>query len=178
MHSRYRSAMVIATRIITGVALLTLSAGVARSQANQTSQDQTILITTHQASVAVGSEVRITATITNISNHPIDEAISTNGEDISLRLIVRDEQQRILAEKPPDQTPCHKEPGCEVVRMKIGNLVGMKLAPGKSYGNDFVLTELYNLSKPGKYFVQVVRGEIGSATLKSNILTITVVPQL
>jgi len=170
--------MAIASRIITAVALLTLISSVARSQANQASQDETIMLTTLQSSVAVGSEVTIFATVTNVSNHPIEEARSTSGVDYSLQLIVRDELQRILAEKPPDQTPCQGKPGCKIMRMNMGNVVGKQLAPGKSFRNDFVLTELYDLSKPGKYSVQVVRGESASATLKSNILAITVVPQL
>lgn len=171
--------------IIVILSLRATVTGIACAKANTPTQDETVVIAIDKTVVAVGTEVTIVATITNVSDHPIEELVAPGlGDDPTmLRLIVHDEKKKLLSEKPPDQTPCRGTPGCEVIRLGGGSNRSILLAPGKSLRKSINLSELYDLSIPGKYTVQVAYiGRlipISSFTqpVMSNLLTVTVAPQ-
>jgi hypothetical protein len=53
----------------------------------------------------------------------------------------------------------------------------VKLSPGKSDKNAMIVNKFYNLSRPGKYKIQVQRTDPTSkAVVKSNIITVTATP--
>jgi hypothetical protein len=162
--------------ITVGLVLGFLATGIAHTQFTPPSPEERIVIAANKTVMNPGDDIKVIATVTNVSNHPINEERRTNGEDASLQLIVWDDSQRILPEKPPDQTPCGGRPGCVIERMNTGNVVGKELAPGASFRNDFNLSEMFDLSKPGKYYIEVVRGDRKAAALRSNTFAITVVP--
>ena len=51
------------------------------------------------------------------------------------------------------------------------------LAPGKSLSKSFNLSELYDLSIPGKYTVQIARVTLKHTSVMSNPIIVTVVMQ-
>jgi hypothetical protein len=167
------------------LSLLVFAMPVGHCQVNQPPQDETVVIAIDKTMVAVGTEVTIVATITNVSDHPIEELVAPGPGDVPtmLRLIVHDEKKKLLSEKPPDQTPCQGKLGCEIIKLDGGSNRDISLAPGKSLRKSINLSELYDLSKPGKYTVQVAYiGRlipISSFTqpVMSNLLTVTVAPQ-
>jgi len=51
--------------------------------------------------------------------------------------------------------------------------------PGESWKEELMVTLYYEMSRPGKYTIQVERKlpkELGIGTVKSNIITITILP--
>jgi hypothetical protein len=156
--------------------LLVVALPIVHAQAKQPIQDETVVIAANKSTVAIGTKVTIVATITNVSNHPIEEWVAPGpGFPEMVSLIVHDEQQKRLSEKPPDQTPCHGQPDCKVKRLCCRSMVVTYLAPGKSISKSFDLSELYDLSIPGKYTVQVARVTLTQTTVMSNPIIVTVV---
>jgi hypothetical protein len=54
-----------------------------------------------------------------------------------------------------------------------------EIEPGVSWKEQLFLSEYYDMSRPGKYTIQLQRKlpeELGKGTVKSNIITITVLP--
>jgi|ERR1035437_1914868 hypothetical protein len=72
------------------------------------------------------------------------------------------------ADTPPD-------PASMVAARAAGTLVSLK--PGQDWRNTIRVSELYDLSKPGQYTIQVRRWDDETKTwVKSNPLTVTVTP--
>ena len=49
--------------------------------------------------------------------------------------------------------------------------IAVPLDPGKTAKCELIISDLYDLSRPGKYTIRVHRGSV-----KSNVITATVVP--
>lgn len=108
-------------------------------------------------------------TLQNSSNRAIHVHLSLAETEYAFE--VRDGQNRI----PPETEYASKAKG----RGHFSNDQIFYLQPGESLPkNLLVLTKFYDMSRPGKYTVQVSRAvpkELGGGTVKSNTLTITVV---
>jgi hypothetical protein len=119
--------------------------------------------------VKAGSEVKVDITLQNSSNRAIHVHLSLAEMEYTFE--VRDGQNRI----PPETEYARKAKG----RGYFSNDQIFYLQPGESLPKDLlVLTRFYDMSRPGKYTVQVSRAvpkELGGGTVKSNTLTITVV---
>jgi hypothetical protein len=62
-------------------------------------------------------------------------------------------------------------------RVVVGKLVDVPVKTGKSFTYPLNVNELYDLSHPGKYTIQVQRMDPDSKVLvKSNTITVTVTP--
>ena len=73
-----------------------------------------------------------------------------------------------LAEAPPD-------PSSMAAARAAGTLVS--LDPGQDWRNTIRVSDLYDLSKPGQYTIQVRRWDDETKTwVKSNAVTVTVTP--
>lgn len=120
----------------------------------------------HAYTVKSGSEIRLDFYVTNTSDHQIeyDPAISWYVFD------VRDAQGG-PAPLTPDGQYLRKQYG-------MGHMRALPVPPGQTLAAGGAwLSVIYNLSKPGKYTVQVSRFDDATKTwVKSNKLTLTVTP--
>jgi hypothetical protein len=107
--------------------------------------------------------------MTNTSDEQV--GLTTWPEDF--RMDVFDSKGKVVG-KP-------QEPGDSTTNQKTGNFPaqgssqGLKLAPHRVHRWQEDLSKEFDLSKPGKYTVQATR-MYGKVPVKSNVLTITVLP--
>ena len=129
----------------------------------------TLTLEAEENPVKAGSEVKVDITLQNSYNRAIHVHLSLAEMEYTFE--VRDDQNRI----PPETEYARKAKG----RGYFSNDQILYLQPGESLPKDLlVLTKFYDMSRPGKYTVQVSRAvpkELGGGTVKSNTLTITVV---
>ena len=122
-----------------------------------------------QPEIKKGSEVRVEVTITNNSNRPITLEITSPLCDYEVE--VRDGGGNLA----PD-TDIKKTTDC-ANRTATGMNVIAQLRPHESQKDTIPITLFSDMSKPGKYSVQVTwKGpkEIGNVAVKSNKITVTV----
>lgn len=125
----------------------------------------------------VGAEVRLQVTVKNIWNRAIDFITSPGqipDDGLMYDIDVRDEQGRAA---PRSAAVRNRDPH---VPVNLGSRFSRSLQPGESFVDEVVVTRFFDLSKPGKYSISVRRGmpprqSLGSATVKSNAITISVV---
>jgi hypothetical protein len=132
------------------------------------------------ATIREGGELRVQVTMKNITNHDIGIALprgDDSAED-SYEIEVLDEK----GEPAPDTafSRDRKDPGdARHPRVRVGSTVIDTLKPGAELKDEAVITKLYDLTMAGKYVVRFSRRieeEQGGGTVKSNAITITVVP--
>jgi uncharacterized protein (DUF58 family) len=127
--------------------------------------------------VKAGSEVRVKVTTTNTSNHEIRFAKAFGEEEYDFDVEVRDAQG-----KTPPITESYRNVK-QHPASRWGSYSTYALAPGKSLEEELVVTKLFTLTQPGKYTILVTRGQRpmwhtrGKGGLKSNSITVTVIPQ-
>jgi hypothetical protein len=149
--------------------LATYAAGIpAFAQATQ--KPFSISITAANSTVKAGSDVWVTVRLVNTSNHDLDESGSISnmtGIDPNLLFTVWDANGK-LARK---LTYPHE--------FESGSPVNRTIKPGESISEDQRVSRLYDMSRPGKYVIQVLRTASDNPRggfVKSNTLTITVTP--
>jgi hypothetical protein len=166
-------------RILIGLLMLG-SAGIVYSQTSQ--EPFSITIRTEKPKVRAGDPVYIDVSMKNISDHDVDCTINAgNALDNNYRYDIIDETGQTIPKTPKKHPeigddssiwPCIIKPG--ETSPKTGGLVSI----------------LYDLTRPGKYTVQVSRGVWGDGNrpgtagrgdnnqpvVKSNTITITVLP--
>lgn len=129
----------------------------------------TLTISTDKPTVVAGSHVFIKITQTNTSDRSIGCAAGdSNGFQIAFRYEVLDEAGKSV-----------KIPGEHHELRGFSWRGPCNLAPGESTSRDSQITALYDLSKPGKYTVQVssqASSDEKDGVIKSNVITITVLP--
>jgi hypothetical protein len=124
--------------------------------------------------VKAGSDVFIQIQMVNTSNHDVDcTRVPTNASDRAYQYDIRDSRGN-LAEK---MTLAPKHPEIK----ETFSIWPCVLKPGESTSkDDNLISKLYDLSRPGKYVVQVSRFISGArkeeGVVKSNTITITVTP--
>jgi len=129
----------------------------------------TLTISTDKPTVVAGSQVIIKITQTNTSDQAIGCASAdSNGFQIAFRHEVLDEDGKSV-----------KIPGEHHEFRDFSWRGPCNLAPGESTSRDSQITALYDLTKPGKYTVQVssqASSDEKDGEVKSNTITITVLP--
>ena len=128
-----------------------------------------LTLTAPQTAIKRGSEVRVEVTITNNSNRPITLEITSPLCDYEVE--VRDSTGNLA----PD-TDVKKASDC-ANRMVTGRDIGVQLMPHESKKDTIPITLFSDMSKPGKYSIQVTwKGpkEIGNVAVKSNKIAVTV----
>ena len=130
-----------------------------------------LTLTAPQTEVKRGSEVRVEVTITNNSNRPITIELTSPLCDYEVE--VRDSAGNLA----PD-TDVKKTSDC-ANRMVTGRHISVQLMPRESKKDTIPITLFSDMSKPGKYSIQVTwKGpkEFGNVAVKSNKITVTVMP--
>jgi hypothetical protein len=122
------------------------------------------------ASAPAGSPVKVTVRLTNTSNHQINGSIEydVSGVDYGYLYEVRDGKGDLIEQKKHDWSRSGQN-SVEVIMLK----------PGESRDNVTLVSAAYDLSKPGKYTIQIsmpVSNDPGAALVKSNAITVTVEP--
>jgi hypothetical protein len=122
-----------------------------------------------------GGYVQLTSTITNTSSHEITLHERNRACDYSVD--VRDEQG-----KSPPETPFKQNLQCSGEGFLLtGRNMIVVLKPQESYNDQISASELFSLTKPGEYTIQVSRKFLTTRNkkdggVKSNKITVTVIP--
>lgn len=149
--------------------LLTTSAVFAQVHSRGTKQPFTICISMDNPVVTVGSDVDMRVELTNTSKWDLSAGGILNrdtGIDSQFRFEVHDEQGKLV----PIKAYPHPE-------LAGGNAVVRTLKPNERFVETQGMGRLYDLTKPGKYTIQVWRqisNNPKNGAIKSNIITITV----
>ena len=155
-----------------------------------------LTIRTTQDVVTAGSEVRVVITLTNISDHDIYDSVpvtsSPAGENY-YGIEIRDDKgvrapltrfgYIARGEKPPPDKPAQSQNGnADQTRdwggsFYSGSELTVTVEPGKDSYAAIIANQQYDLSRPGKYSIQVSHWDYESKTIVlSNTITVTVVP--
>jgi hypothetical protein len=139
----------------------------------------TIAISTAKSAVKAGSDITIEVIFTNTSKANILFASGVKREDqgeLDYTVHVRDSS----AARAPETKRGHllrtgeDSPGADTYLI-ISSTMNIDVLPGGTVKREILLNRLYDLSKPGKYTVQVERIIGASALLtKSNALTVSI----
>ncbi len=150
------------------VLFLIILAACAASSAQNSTAPFTLTLEAKENPVHAGSEVKVDITLRNSSNRAM--YMSYGLSEVDYAFDVRDSQQRI----PPETEFARTSKG----RAYFSNNQVFYLQPGESLPKaPLVVSKFYDLSRPDKYTIQVSRvvpKELGSGTIKSNFITITV----
>lgn len=159
-------------RILLVLLLLATPGTIALGQEPAAKQPFTIVISTDDLVVKAGSRVLINLQMTNTSNHDLWPGWGGQDNlgvtDVADQIDVRDSHGRQLEKKKRDP--------------RIGRGLGpptFAMKPGETNGYSQDYSRWYDLTRPGKYTIQVLRpfSENGKkGVVKSNVLTITITP--
>ena len=147
---------------------------------SHTTSSATLTIKASQRSVKVGSPVFIEVTVTNKSGHDIVVPREVRGTDSQVE--VRD-----LTGKLADDSKfgyvwnghvANPDPSQVSVKDLQGVIFTVTIKPGEKLTWHLDAAKFYSMNKPGKYAIVVQKAdpEIPSVALKSNVITVTMVP--
>jgi len=137
-------------------------------------------ISAAQDVVRSGSAVAVRSVVTNISDQKM--WVVSLGEDVEYHVWdsrgfpVRRANPRVERAKLQLQVDKH---GQHVIVPYNTTLRGVWFAvqPGQTVEDDLAISELYDLTRPGKYTIRALRPDPQShAVVKSNTITLTVIP--
>jgi hypothetical protein len=147
------------------------SASIIFAQANPVKPTFSLTISAPNTEVTLGGEVSIEIRQTNLSEQTIDcSAQVDSGVNYNFKYDVRDQHGTAAAKvvrAHPELGPAASYQGCN-------------LPPGKSHTSGSLLSRIYQFNQPGEYTIQVSRpdtGNPGGGIVKSNTITITVLPE-
>ncbi len=126
-----------------------------------------------------GTDVKIQIVLANLTDHQISIARlnDTNGPEFEYVFDVRESDRRSVPLTRYGRAS-HGTPDAGDVRQGCGDCSGFSedVAPHEKITDEISVTKIHDLSKPGKYTVQVSRfNDDGLKTLvKSNTITITI----
>ena len=156
-------------------ALLILPSGGATQSAKP---DISVTISAMQTVVKADSEVKVGIILTNISNHEVSLA-KDNAQNLGEahnKIEVRDEKGNLAPEAKYVGILDGKAPN-DVIFMPLGSSAPHSLKPGETLKDAIIASKLFDLSKPGKYTIQVQRTDEATKTVvRSNTITLTVTP--
>ena len=116
--------------------------------------------------VVTESEVYIKVSLTNTSDHDVNEGVAyVRDLDSTFRFEVREEHGKLV----PKRTYPHPELGTP------GSVTFRTIARGETLTQEQRVSALYDMRKPGKYKIQVWKRN-PDYDMKSNVITITVIP--
>jgi hypothetical protein len=133
-----------------------------------------LTISTEHDRVKVGSEVLVQITLTNTSDQEIALGKAPGN------LPQAESEYLVEVHDSRGQTAPDTDYGRKIKQNKIVvsfSRVSATVGPGESLKDGVILTKLYDLSRPGKYSVQLLRKvppQLGDGLIKSNKVTITV----
>jgi hypothetical protein len=151
--------------------LLLIAAGAVHSAAARP-QPFSITIRPEPAKAKAGSQIVVEIEMKNLSDHNVDCSKSfVNAVDIAFRYDIRNARGKPL----PKRTRKHPELG------EVGSgYPPCTLKPGETTTSSAVISMLYDLTKPGRYTIQVSRPLTDEHTepgrVYSNKITVTVTP--
>jgi hypothetical protein len=124
-----------------------------------------------------GTDLRLLVTVTNTSNREITFITSPGPlpeDDSQYELTVRDEHGQPAPPSTYMRTRDKRLP------IDYGSRVGKTLKPGESFVDTVTITRFFDLSRPGKYTIAVLRQNpprqnLGDGKVKSNSVTVAVV---
>jgi hypothetical protein len=154
---------------------ITLLAALTASSAGER-QLYTVTLQTPQQPIEEGSEVVLTVTLTNTSEHSLNFVMELyGGPDLTLSYDV--EVRDALGREPVPTAFLQKIRAHRPVN--TGSVFGYSILPGKSNDEKLVISKLFILLT-GKYKVSVARSQSQwpnpSAIVKSNVITLIVAP--
>jgi uncharacterized protein (DUF58 family) len=124
--------------------------------------------------VPAGSTVKVEIVLTNTSNrviYIIHEKAPDAGEQAGFTLDVRNADGSVVAFTRYGQKFFNHE------AVFLGAPAPFALKPGNPLKDEIVVSKLFDLSKPGKYSIQVKRLDDSSSTeVSSNIISVTITP--
>jgi len=132
-------------------------------------QPLSLTLSAVEQTVRPGSEAKVQTTLTNVTSQVV--TFFDTNPDCDYLIEVRDEKGN-----PAEQTTYRRQLSCKN-RLGDARNILVKLKPQESRKDEIVLTRLYELNRPGRYFVQAQRKlpkELGGGTVQSNTLTINV----
>jgi dipeptidyl aminopeptidase/acylaminoacyl peptidase len=144
------------------------SAG-AKTQSGAGGAEFTITLSAPDNEVQVGSDARVMITLKNVSDHQIlfGHKPGMDNPEFSYRIEVRNAAGHVMEET---------EYGREAMqRQQSESRTVDYVQPSGTTVQTAHIAKLVNLNRPGRYTVQVSR-KVGSAVVKSNELTLNVVP--
>jgi hypothetical protein len=156
----------------TGMMLLIASGAASPGGQSLAKQPFTIVISTENLNVKVGSPVTIKLELTNTSQQSIDTSANISnqtGLDPNFNIDVHDPSGHPAAKKVP------KHPELATGRAFLDRL----LAPGATLTEHFDLSRAYDFSQPGQYVIEMSRAipkGLGTGVVTSNTITVTVTP--
>lgn len=126
----------------------------------------TLVLTSKDPKVSLGADLWVKIVWTNTSTVELNDNHyrDPSGLDFNYILDFQDSDGHPVTKAPTSAT---------------GSAEFATLKPGDSQNNDIDLSRLYKLSRPGDYTLQVSRRvpkELGGGAIKSNKITITIVP--
>lgn len=171
-----RMVSVISKRISSVACMLICLAGALQGQEKPTPATFTLTVRTAKPSVKSGEPIRIGVTLTNVSKNDIsvEHDISNKGEFFYSVTI------QAASGKAPRKTDYNHalsgEPTSTPTIITTSPIPAV-VTPGKTIVEIIVLNDLYDLSEPGTYSVQVERTDpLSKTTVQSNKLTIVITP--
>ncbi|MGA9056701.1 MAG: hypothetical protein WB763_09360 [Terriglobia bacterium] len=160
-------------RILTAMVIVVALAVLAPCQDRQARKPFTIAISAGSSATKAGSSVDINIRLTNNSSEPLDCSGSfydLTGQDSNFIYEVRDEHGRMVSKRA--------YPHPELAAGKA--ILGRTIRPGESITESQDVGRIYDMTKPGKYVIQVSRPvsftNQKAGVVKSNKATITVAP--
>jgi|ERR1035438_1167713 hypothetical protein len=123
-------------------------------------------------SVKAGGKIMVRATATNESDHLITFHNTSRDCDYTFRVLTN-------TDAPAPETEYKKQLKCsrDSGELEItGRNIIVPLKPGESSSEEVLITDLYNISAPGTYAVQVDRTFPEVGHFQSNVVTVKVSP--
>jgi hypothetical protein len=136
--------------------------------------DFVINISTPQSSVRTGTDIPLEIKVNNVSNRELPILVSPGESGIALAFDVNVFDESM--EKVPETDAGFRAHGkTHIPRTVSGGT--MMIAVGGEHKSTTHLNEIFNLSKPGIYTVQVQKfDKANNRTVKSNIIKISITP--
>ena len=136
-------------------------------------------IATSQHSVPLGSEIHVSAVLTNKSDHKIQlTKMSAAGAQnfeykVNVHLI---DQSRTVNRAFSERVRRNEETQKKTF---TGSIMFIDIGPGETHRDEISISNRYQIDKPGRYIIQVERElpqNMGGKTLRSNEIEIDVAP--
>jgi len=126
-----------------------------------------------------GQAMVVRVTTVNESDHPISYENTSPYCNYRFKVLTAagaPAPQSDLQQRMTDCSGGHLPPGGVWVPGTTGRDIFVTLKPGESGSEDLNIAEVYDLSQPGNYTVQVDRTFPGIGHFTSNVITVTVTP--
>jgi len=132
-----------------------------------------VTISTPEASVSAGSDVKLNVVFANNTGKDLHSGYGGLGRNGPVfDIYIRDSKNMAVLETPFGLTMHGKNP-----HPFSGSVFSATSHPGETIKEELNLSKEYDLSKPGKYTVQVRERHPVFQSVKSNTITITVDPR-